>query len=144
MARPQGSAAPKRALLLPRRTNAGAFRKFYERKVEDNWLPGWLQAAGYDTYLVGKVSERVKMRVETELREACGDGRWGDGEMGARWGRDGGGGERGTGKGRDPRAADPSETQPQFVCPEVAVAHKPAASNTPSCVLTCVTHPCSS
>ncbi len=23
--------------------------------MEDNWLPGWLQAAGYDTYLVGKV-----------------------------------------------------------------------------------------
>ncbi|KXZ50457.1 hypothetical protein GPECTOR_16g631 [Gonium pectorale] len=33
---------------------SGAFRKFYERKVDDSWLPGWLQSAGYNTYLVGK------------------------------------------------------------------------------------------
>ncbi|KAG2492462.1 hypothetical protein HYH03_009403 [Edaphochlamys debaryana] len=33
---------------------AGGFRKFYEQKLDREWLPTLLTAGGYDTYLVGK------------------------------------------------------------------------------------------
>ncbi|KAG2444328.1 hypothetical protein HXX76_001084 [Chlamydomonas incerta] len=32
----------------------GSFTKFYDENLEDNWLPGWLQSAGYYTGLSGK------------------------------------------------------------------------------------------
>ncbi|KAG2444333.1 hypothetical protein HXX76_001089 [Chlamydomonas incerta] len=33
---------------------SGGFVRFYELQLDRNWLPGWLQAAGYNTGLVGK------------------------------------------------------------------------------------------
>ncbi|KAG2447066.1 hypothetical protein HYH02_007817 [Chlamydomonas schloesseri] len=32
----------------------GGFGKFYQQQLDRNWLPGWLQSAGYNTGLVGK------------------------------------------------------------------------------------------
>ncbi|KAG2447062.1 hypothetical protein HYH02_007813 [Chlamydomonas schloesseri] len=32
----------------------GSFTKFYDEDLEDNWLPGWFQSAGYFTGLSGK------------------------------------------------------------------------------------------
>lgn len=34
---------------------AGGYNKFIEQGLNENYLPVWLQAAGYNTYYVGKL-----------------------------------------------------------------------------------------
>ena len=41
---------------------AGSWTKFYEMGVDQDYLPGWMQAAGYDTYFVGKLLNRYTGR----------------------------------------------------------------------------------
>ena len=39
----------------PRVDTSGGYPKFVAQGLNENYLPVWLQAAGYDTYYVGKL-----------------------------------------------------------------------------------------
>lgn len=43
-------------------TLAGGYQKFYEQKFNKNYLPVWLQEAGYGTYYVGKLLNDISIQ----------------------------------------------------------------------------------